>query len=103
MLHSGDPSGLASISTATPTTIPALRAIGALASPHDILRVLAPDKAAVVASTLRQISALSDYVQSLSGASGIGYNQDKEILENIPRRENTKDDLGGSTARDQNK
>ena len=67
VLHSGDPSGLAAISTSTPTTIPALRAIAALASPYDILRVLAPDKAAVVASSLRQISALSDYVQSLCG------------------------------------
>ena len=67
LLHSGDPSGLASISNSTPTTIPALRAITALASPYDILRVLAPEKAAGVASTLRQISALSDYVQSLCG------------------------------------
>ena len=66
-LHSGDSSGLATISNSTPTTIPALRAIAALASPYDLLRVLAPDKAAVVASTLRQISALSDYVQSLCG------------------------------------
>ena len=67
VLHSGDPSGLAAISTSTPTTIPALRSIAALASPHDVLRVLAPEKAAVVMSTLRRISALSDYVQSLCG------------------------------------
>ena len=67
ILHSGDPSGLSAISASTPTTIPALRSVAALASPYDVLRVMAPEKAAVVASTLRQISALSDYVQSLCG------------------------------------
>ena len=67
VLHSGDPSGLAAVSASTPTTIPALRSIAALASPYDVLRVLAPEKAAVVDSTLRRISALSDYVQSLCG------------------------------------
>ena len=67
ILHSGDPSGLAAVSSSTPTTIPALRSVAALALPYDVLRVLAPEKAAVVNSTLRQITALSDYVQSLCG------------------------------------
>ena len=67
VLHSGDPSGLASLSAATPTTISALRSIAVMASPHDVLRIVAPEKAAVVESTLRQISALADYVQSLCG------------------------------------
>ena len=38
-----------------------------MASPYDVLRIMAPEKAAVVESTLRQISALADYVQSLCG------------------------------------
>ena len=67
LIHSGDPSGLASLSATTPTTIPALRSIAALASPYDLLRIMAPEKAAVVESTLRQISALADYVQSVCG------------------------------------
>ena len=65
MFCSGDPTGLASLSAATPTTIPALRAVAALASPYDMLRIIAPEKAGLLDSTLRQISALADYVQSL--------------------------------------
>ena len=64
---SGDPSGLASLSAATPTTIPALRSVAALASPYDVLRIIAPEKAVLFDSTLNQISALADYVQSLCG------------------------------------
>ena len=67
VLHSGDPSGLASLSAATPMTIPALRSAAVMAPPYDVLRIMAPEKAAVVESTLRQISALSDYVQALCG------------------------------------
>ena len=67
LLYSGDPSGLAAVSASTPTTIPALRTIAAQASPHDVLRIIAPEKAAAVESALRQISAMSDYVQSLCG------------------------------------
>ena len=67
LIHSGDPSGLASLSATTPTTIPALRSIAALASPYDLLRIMAPEKAAVVDSTLRQIAALADYVQTVCG------------------------------------
>ena len=36
-------------------------------SPYDILRVLAPAKAEQAAAGLRQITALSEYVQSLCG------------------------------------
>ena len=64
---SGDPSGLASLSAATPTTIPALRSVAALASPYDVLRIIAPEKAVLFDSTLNQISALAYYVQSLCG------------------------------------
>ena len=66
-LYSGDPSGLASLSATTPMTIPALRSAAVMAPPYDVLRIMAPEKAAVVESTLRQISALSDYVQALCG------------------------------------
>ena len=67
LFRSGDPSGLASLSATTPTTIPALRSIAALASPYDLLRIIAPEKAAAVESTLHQISVLADYVQSVCG------------------------------------
>ena len=67
MFCSGDPSGLASLSATTPTTIPALRSVAAATSPYDMLRILAPEKAGLLDSTLRQISALADYVQSLCG------------------------------------
>ena len=53
LIHSGDPSGMASLSATTPTTVPALRSIAALASPYDLLRIMAPENAAVVESTLR--------------------------------------------------
>ena len=58
---------MASLSAATPTTIPALRSVAALASPYDVLRIIAPEKAVLFDSTLNQISALADYVQSLCG------------------------------------
>ena len=64
---SGDSSGLASVSATTPMSIPALRSVTAATSPYDVLRVIAPEKAGLLEVTLRQISALADYVQSLCG------------------------------------
>ena len=70
-LHSlftaGDPSGLAAISHDTPITVSTLRALAQQTSIHDILRVLAPQKAANTAALLQRITALSEYVQSLCG------------------------------------
>ena len=48
-------------------SIPALRSVTAATSPYDVLRVIAPEKAGLLEVTLRQISALADYVQSLCG------------------------------------
>ena len=67
LLQSGDPSGLAALSGTSQLTIPELRAIAVRASPFDILRLISPEKAAALASSFRQISALADYVQSLCG------------------------------------
>ena len=67
ILQSGDPSGLATLSGASQLTIPELRSIAVLASPIDVLRVISPEKAAALTATLGQISAFSDYVQSLCG------------------------------------
>ena len=66
-MHSADPSGLATLSNSAALMIPVLRQVAALASPYDILRVLAPDRAAALTDTIRQISDLSDYVQSVCG------------------------------------
>ena len=62
---SGNSSGFASMSATTPISIPALRSATAASSPYDVLRVLAPEKAGLLEATIRQISALADYVQSL--------------------------------------
>ena len=67
LMHSGDPSGLATLSNSAALTIPVLRQVAALASSFDILRVLAPDRAAALTDAIRQISDLSDYVQSVCG------------------------------------
>ena len=67
LLQAGDPSGLASLSNAAALTIPALRAIATLASPIDILRIISPQKAAALSSTVRHITSLADYIQSVCG------------------------------------
>ena len=67
LLQAGDPSGLASLTSASALTIPALRAIATLASPIDILRIISPQKAAALTSTVKQIISLADYVQSVCG------------------------------------
>ena len=67
LLGSGDPSGLAALAGTSRLTIPELREIAVRASPFDILRVIAPEKATAVSAILQQISAVADYVQSLCG------------------------------------
>ena len=67
LLHSGDASGLAALAGTSQLTIPELRAIAVRASPFDILRVISPVKAAALTASLRQISAVAEYVQSLCG------------------------------------
>ena len=67
LLQAGDPSGLASLTSASALTIPALRAIATLASPIDILRIISPQKAAALTLTVKQIISLADYVQSVCG------------------------------------
>ena len=67
LLFTGDASALATVSSETPLTIDALRLLAQQTSPYDILRVLAPAKAEQAAAGLRQITALSEYVQSLCG------------------------------------
>ena len=67
LFHSGSPSGLASISPGDRLTLPALRSVVALASPFDILRVLAPERAESIDASLKGIIALADYVQTLCG------------------------------------
>ena len=67
LLFTGDASGLAAVPSDTPLTIDTLRTQMQQTSPYDILRVLAPEKAAGMAAVLRQITALSEYVQSLCG------------------------------------
>ena len=67
LLFTGDASGLAAVTSDTPLTIDTLRMRVQKTSPYDILRVLAPEKAAGMAAVLRQITALSEYVQSLCG------------------------------------
>ena len=63
LLFTGDVSDLAAVPSDTPLTIDTLRTQVQQTAPHDILRVLAPEMAAV----LRRITALSEYVQSLCG------------------------------------
>ena len=65
--QAGDPSGLAAVSFDTQLTIPTLRAVASRASPHDILRVLAPDRATALSASLRRITELADYVQQVCG------------------------------------
>ena len=48
-------------------SIPALWSVTDATTPYDVLRVIAQEKARLLDKTLRQISALADYVQSLSG------------------------------------
>ena len=67
LMQSGDPSALAALSGSSQLTIPGLRAIAVRASPFDLLRVITPGKAAALTATLRHISALADYVQSMCG------------------------------------
>ena len=67
LLHTGSPAGLAALSGQTQVTIPYLRSIAALASPHDILRVIAPERASALEASLNNILALADYVQTLCG------------------------------------
>ena len=67
LLHTGNPSGLAAISAHDQLTLPNLRSVAALASPHDLLRVLAPEKAEAIDASLKGIIALTDYVQTLCG------------------------------------
>ena len=67
VLHTGDPSGLATLSNSAALTIPALRQFAALASPYDIMRVLAPQRAAAVNDAVNQIADLSNYIQSVCG------------------------------------
>ena len=67
LVHQGDPSGLATLSNSAALTIPVLKQFAALASPYDILRVLAPDRAVALADAIRRISDLSDYIQALCG------------------------------------
>ena len=66
-LQAGDPSGLASLNCASRVTIPALRSIATLTSPIDILRIISPQKAAALTSSVEQIAALADYIQSVCG------------------------------------
>ena len=67
LLQTGDPSGLASLTSTSALTIPALRDIATLASPIDILRIISPQKATTLTSTIKQIISLADYVQSVCG------------------------------------
>ena len=67
LMHTGNPSGLAALSDQTMLTIPTLRSIAALSSPYDILRLLAPERAAALNASLEEILALADYVQTLCG------------------------------------
>ena len=67
LVHSGDPSGLATLSNSAALTIPVLKQFAASASPYDILRVLAPDRAVALTDAIRRIADLSDYIQSLCG------------------------------------
>ena len=67
LLFAGDPSGLAAINNTTPMTVSTFRAFARQASPFDILRVLAPEKASETAALLRRIVSLAEYVQSLCG------------------------------------
>ena len=48
-------------------TAPDLRAIASSAATNDLLRILAPAKSYLVKTTIRQLIAIPDYVQSLSG------------------------------------
>ena len=67
LLQAGDPFGLASLTSTSQLTIPALRAIATLASPIDILRIIAPQKATALTSTVKQIISLADYIQPVCG------------------------------------
>ena len=67
LLQACDPSGLASLTSASALTIPALRAIAALASPIDILRIISPQKAAALTSTIKEINSLAEYIQAVCG------------------------------------
>ena len=67
LLEAGDPSGLASLNCVSRLTIPALRAIATLASPIDVLRIISPQKAAALSSSVGQIRELADYIQSVCG------------------------------------
>ena len=67
LLFTRNASGLATVTSDTPLTIDALRMRAQQTSPYNILRVLAPAKAEQAAAGLRQITALSEYVQSLCG------------------------------------
>ena len=67
LLFAGDPSGLAAVNNTTPMTVATFRAFSRQASPFDILRVLAPEKASETAALLRRIVSLAEYVQSLCG------------------------------------
>ena len=67
LIHQGDPSGLATLSNTTALTIPVFQQVAATASPYDILRILAPDRATALADSLRRIADLSDYIQTLCG------------------------------------
>ena len=67
ILYSGDPSGLSAVSNTTPITVSTFRALAQQTSPYDILRVLAPEKAAKTVALLQQITVLAEYVQSLCG------------------------------------
>ena len=62
-----DPSALASLTCASHLTIPALRSIATLASPIDVLRIISPQKAVALTSSVKHIMALADYVQSVCG------------------------------------
>ena len=67
LLQAGDPSALASLTCASHLTIPALRSIATLASPIDVLRIISPQKAVALTSSVKHIMALADYVQSVCG------------------------------------
>ena len=67
LMQAGDPSGIATISNATPLTVASLRQLAALASPFDILRVVAPDRALAVMDAIQKISDLSNYIQLVCG------------------------------------
>ena len=67
LVFTGDVSGLAAVPSDSPLTIDTLRTQVQQTAPHDILRVLAPEKAAGMAAVLRRITALAEYVQSLCG------------------------------------